>query len=530
MASGPINLLQIEDFSFSYPGEACKAVKNISLTIEVGSFHILAGCSGSGKTTLLRHLKPMLAPHGTRSGEIYFEGKRLIELPYDKQVTEIGYLFQDPENQIVMHRVSEELAFGLENLGMPSRKIKRRVAEMVTYFGITSWYDAPIHTLSGGQKQILNLAAIMTMDPKILVLDEPTAGLDPISAEEFFQILCKLREDMGVTILLSEQRLGEILSRASALTLMEKGEIAVHGTPRDVGQQLIHTTHPMLAALPVPMQAFAKASSGEICPLTIAEGRKWFQGNRKRDFIPSEKFSNAEKSAVIIKELAFQYEKKGREILRDFKASVTKGVITGIVGCNGSGKSTLLSLLAGAMNPVYGKIKMDGRAAMLPQNPKHLFLEDTVEEELGSVSPVTEEAIQMFQLEHLKKRHPYDLSGGEMARLAFAKIFLLQPDIYLLDEPTRGMDAVFKKTLADIFHSLIKQGKTIILVSHDIEFLSVTAEHAIFLFQGKSVYEGKMREFLEDNIFYSTGASKMTKGIADGIITVQDVVSVCKNL
>lgn len=522
-------LLYVRNLNFTYPMEKNPALAGIAFSLLEGDFCLLAGYSGSGKTTLLRHLKPMLAPAGEFAGELYFHGDRMDALPKRELVSEIGFVFQNPDNQIVETYVEDELSFGLENLGVPADIIKRRVAEMVTFFGIQDWFGKEIYTLSGGQKQILNLAAVMTMNPKLLLLDEPISQLDPVSAGRFLDLLRRIHKEMGVTILLSEQRPQEILSDATRFILMENGKIKYNDSPKKVCQKMIEDNAPMLLAMPASVRVYGESGGLENCPLNVAEGRRWFAKHKKRNCVERENGAlqnESKENAILMQNVYFKYEKGGSEIIKDFSARIKKGKVTSIVGGNGSGKTTLLHLISGGKKSWSGKIKVEGTIGVLPQNPRFLFTEDTVRAEL--IGQDIEQIAEQFMLTDLLERHPLDLSGGELERLALAKIYMQNPDILLLDEPVKGLDAVFKKKFVSILQQWKKQGKTVILVSHDMEFLVVAADEFLFLFDGEAVFDGSGYEFLKDNKFYTTMASRMTDGMAEGVITSEDVIELCR--
>ena len=266
---------QISQLSFTYPGQARPALDHISLCVEEGAFLVLCGQSGCGKTTLLRQLKPALTPHGTQSGQILFQGRPLRDLGPRQQSGDIGFVMQSPDNQLVTDKVWHELAFGLESLGLDTPTIRRRVAEMASFFGIESWFHRDVAELSGGQKQLLNLAAVMVMQPKVLLLDEPTSQLDPIAAEEFLSVLGRINRDLGTTVILSEHRLEEALPLATAAAVLDGGRLLAAGPPRQVGQTLKDLKHPMFRAMPAPARIWAAVDTATPCPFTVREGRNW---------------------------------------------------------------------------------------------------------------------------------------------------------------------------------------------------------------------------------------------------------------
>ena len=457
-------ILKVDDVTFTYPLEQQPVLKNISFTVENGEFITLIGQSGCGKSTLLKQLKKELKPHGEKSGVIYYNGTNIEQLEGKTAATEIGYVMQSPENQIVTDKVWHELAFGLENLGVDQLTIRRRVAEMANFFGIHKWFREKTTVLSGGQKQLLNLASILVMQPKVLLLDEPTSQLDPIAAMEFIHTLKRLNEELGITIICIEHRLEELLPISDRVIVMENGEILYDGSPRTMLSQL-PIAHPMITALPTATKIFAALQGEGDAPLTIREGQKWLRSLEWQSAaLPAEQVQQGT-TLLEAKNIAFRYERNGRDILHSFEVAVREGEFYTIIGGNGTGKSTALNVLAGLEKPYRGDVYISGKKlkqyrnkelyrqtlAYLPQDPKILFTEKTAEKELQTVEATAAQIdmlVKQLHLEHVLARHPYDLSGGEQQRLALAKVLLLQPKLLLLDEPTKGLDAHAKEELA----------------------------------------------------------------------------------
>ena len=400
-----MSLYELENFSFTYEGEEEKALKNITLAIEEGGFYILCGRSGSGKSTLLKQLKSTLSPKGKKEGTIYYKGKAIEETARERQSQEIGFVFQEPENQIVTEKVFSELAFGLENLGYPGKEIHIRIAETVEYFGITDWFEKDVSTLSGGQKQVLNLASVLVLHPEVLLLDEPMAQLDKTVANDFFQILLRLHRETGMTILLSEHDLEDVFVYADKIFMMEKGELFVEGAPEEIGQKLLEEEHDLFLSMPSPLRISAWCGEKKNLPYTVAEGRNWLKKytERKEKRIPGKKepagqkgMEIPEENVIEMKNVWFRYEKEEPYILRELSLSVRRGEIFALLGGNGTGKSTLLRLLAGFLPLVRGSVRLDGKdikkrgkkelfrnfLGMLPQEPSALFVKDTVLEDL----------------------------------------------------------------------------------------------------------------------------------------------------
>lgn len=524
--------LQIKNLTFSYSGERENALVDISLKIEPGEYVVLAGKSGCGKTTLLRHLKPALTPHGKRSGEILFGGKELTSLSEREQSETIGYVTQNPDNQTVTDTVWHELAFGLENLGLDSDTIRLRTAEMAEYFGISDWFRKPSNALSGGQRQLLNLASVMAMHPDVLILDEPVSQLDPVAATSFLETINKINKELGVTVILTEHRLEEILPVADKIAVMEQGRILSFTPPEELLRGTLQRPDFIQYVLPTPMRVYDLVGRTDMpCPVTVRAGRRWLQKlnpNPRITTIEREETETGE-VALSVRDLYFQYEKKGDPIVADCSAAFKKGKITAILGGNGAGKTTLLKLLAGTVKPIGGKVKRNGlKLSLLPQNAVLVFTEKTVREDLLRIRPDIDEAVALTQTEDILDSHPFDISGGEVQRAALAKLLLLSPDVLLLDEPTKGMDGAFKEQFASILKKLCEQGKTVILVSHDIEFCARHTDFCMMLFDGKIVSSKTSRDFFSGNRFYTTAAYRMSQRIFKNAVTAEEVADLCQ--
>ncbi|WP_341323214.1 energy-coupling factor transporter ATPase [Solibacillus sp. FSL H8-0523] len=538
-------IIKIENVSFTYPHESKSVLKNIQLDIEQGEFITLIGQSGCGKSTLLKHLKKELQPHGEKQGAIYYNGTNLRELDDYTAATDIGFVMQNPENQIVTDKVWHELAFGLENIGVDQVTIRRRVAEMANFFGIHKWFREKTTVLSGGQKQLLNLASILVMQPKVLLLDEPTSQLDPIAAMEFIHTLHRLNEELGITIICIEHRLEEVLPISDRVVVMDRGEILYDGEPKQVLNGL-HKQHPMIQALPTATKIFAALHSDGVVPITIREGQKWLAKQSIQEAPHLQQPVQSEQSIVLqAKEITFRYDKNDADILRNFNINVRTNDFFTIIGGNGSGKSTALNVLAGLEKPYRGEVFINGKKlksyrndelyrnilAYLPQDPKILFTEKTAQKELEVVQGKQEkltELVQLFHLEDKLQRHPYDLSGGEQQKLALAKILLLEPQILLLDEPTKGIDAHAKEELAQNLKMLQKGGLTIVMVTHDIEFSAQHSTRCALFFDGNLVSEDEPNAFYSGNSFYTTAAHRISRNVMKHAITCEDVVKQCK--
>lgn len=574
-----MNCIEVKNFSFQYPKESHAALYQVSMEVEEGSFVVLCGKSGCGKSTLLRQFKSVLASHGEKKGEILYGGQNLEDVDLRTQSAEIGYVLQNPDNQIVTDKVWHELAFGLESLGYDTPTIRLRVAEMASYFGIHSWFLKNISELSGGQKQLLNLASVMAMHPKLLILDEPTSQLDPIAASDFLETVRKINRDIGTTVILTEHRLEDVIPWADKVYVMDKGRMIADGTPNEIGEQLRTMGHDMFLSMPAPMQIYAGTNSSLRCPLTVSQGRRWLSEELETKGIKIKKERNQEETAkkknsifgklsglkkepekeipeIRIKDVWFRYERDLPDVVKGLSLDIKKGEIFAVVGGNGTGKSTAMSLIARIRFPYRGKIYLEGKEigkysdddlyhgflGVMPQNPQSLFVKKTVREDLYEVidgkrerksdaypiemkkKDAVEGIVSLTRLEGLLDRHPYDLSGGEQQRLALAKVLLLRPKILLMDEPTKGIDNHYKKELGEILRKLSEHGVTILMISHDVEFCAQYADRTGLFFQGNVVTSEESKKFFAGNNFYTTAANRMAINYFPNAVTVEDVV------
>ena len=538
---------EIKNLTFSYPtAKGKESLRDVSLSIEKGEYVVLCGKSGSGKTTLLRHLKSVLAPHGKHSGQILFNGTPLEQVSQRDQSAKIGYVMQNPDDQIVTDKVWHELAFGLESLGCDQKTMRARVAEMACYFGIQDWFHRDVANLSGGQKQLLNLASIMAMQPEVLILDEPTSQLDPIAASDFLNTVRKINIELGTTVIITEHRMEDIFPYADRAIVMDGGSVIADDTPRKIGKLLWEQKNDMFAAMPTPVRVFYGAEGEGTCPLTVREGRNWLskafpEAPRVSAFPAEPAMDEIENSALSLKELWFRYEKDSPDILRGVSAEVPVGSIYAIVGGNGAGKSTTLKAISGICRPYRGKVKVFGKPvekyksselihnclSMLPQDPKSLFVKKTVREDLEEMTKdkaLIAEIAETCQITSLLDSHPYDLSGGEQQRAALAKVLLTQPKLLLLDEPTKGIDSFFKETFATILAQLKAQGITIVMVSHDVEFCARYADLVSMFFDGQMLTTDTPCRFFGSNSFNTTAANRMSRHVFRNAVTAEDVI------
>ena len=546
---------KVENLSFSYSGRNTKVLENISFAVKQGEFVLVCGKSGCGKTTLLRLLKSSLSPYGEIDGNIYFNGIELSAVDVKKQASGIGFVMQNPDNQLVTDKVWHELAFGLESLGYDQNEIRTRVSEMASFFGIETWFYKNVTELSGGQKQLLNLASVMAMQPSVLILDEPTSQLDPIAAGEFLNNVEKINRELGTTVILTEHRLEDAFPVSDRVIVLDSGRIIADGAPNEVGNILKTQNHDMYKALPTPLRIYGEVKNSLPCPLTVREGRAWLEEFSKENtlnpaIIPKDKISGNNGAVIEVKDVYFRYERDLPDVVKGFNLSVSKGELFAIVGGNGTGKTTALSLIAGLNRPYRGDILIKGQPisgikglyngllGVLPQNPQSVFAAQTVYldlmEMLSERKYTKQEKVQKIQniaficrIEDLLESHPYDLSGGEQQRAALAKILLLEPEILLLDEPTKGMDAHFKEEFSDILADLKLNGVTVLMVSHDIEFCAEYADRCALVFDGSITSSGTPREFFKGKNFYTTSANRMARTRLPEAVLAEDVILAC---
>lgn len=547
---------KIENVSFTYPTGEDKSLNGINISINQGEFVLICGKSGCGKTTLLRLLKPSLAPFGRMEGKIYFEKRLLADLDTGEQAAKIGFVLQNPDNQIVTDKVWHELAFGLESLGYKQTEIRTRVSEMASFFGIQTWFYKKVCELSGGQKQLLNLASVMVMQPSVLILDEPLSQLDPIAASEFLNTLEKINRELGTTVILTEHRLEDVFPIAGRVIVLDEGEIIADESPARLGKILKGIDHDMYKALPAPVRVCEEVKSTRPCPLTVREGRIWLENYSREntlnpDVIPkdSPKWEKAD-TVIEVRDAWFRYEKNLPDAVKRLDLSVKKGELFSIIGGNGTGKTTALSLISGLNSPYRGDVLIKGQniskiknpynglLGVLPQNPQSVFVKKTVYLDLMEILsdsrlPLEEKERKvqniavLCRIENLLESHPYDLSGGEQQRAALAKILLTKPQILLLDEPTKGMDAHFKEEFADILSDLKSNGVTIVMVSHDIEFCAEFSDRCALFFDGSITSTGTPREFFKGKSFYTTSANRMARTCLPDAVLAEDIILAC---
>lgn len=458
--------LAYDDVTFRYPGSRGDVLSGVSMAVPAGAFALLVGGTGSGKSTLLSLAKPQIAPAGDRAGQVRVFGRPVDDLD-GAEACEVGYVFQDPDNQIVCDSVWHEMAFGLENLGTPQGEMRRRVAEASYFFGMGPWFHSDTDALSGGRKQLLALASTLVMQPRVLLLDEPTAQLDPIAARNFLHALFRVNRELGCTVVVATHEPELMADYATcAFELVDGAVRAVENLGRFKREATL-------------------AERGALCdanaPAAVSARGAWFRYGRDDDWV-----------------------------LRGLDLEVRQGEVHTLVGGNGCGKSTLLALIAGTRRAQRGEVRSAISAkAMLPQDPKALFAEERVDEELMEWAHIggygADEVQAMMGELGLADRaglHPYDLSGGQRQMLALGKLLLVHPRLLLLDEPTKGLDRAAREQVAGMIESARREGVTVVVSTHDLTFVRRVADRVSLMFDGELACTEPVGEFFRNNLFY----------------------------
>lgn len=507
-----MELYNISNLSYSYPGSDMNALSDISLKINKGEFVILCGSSGSGKSTLLNLMKAP-ADAGTQKGKISFSGHFA------------GFVTQFTDEQIVCDKVWHELAFGAESIGLSQNEIRSQVSQTALFFGIEDLLYCDCDKLSGGQKQMINLASVMAMNPDVLLLDEPLSQLDPIASTQFISLLVRINKELGTTVIVAEHQLGGLLSVAKRAVMLDNGKVCHDGDASSLTEHLSENNHPMLFEMPAGVRASASVSN--VLPLLdVPSAKDWYTsyGENHRLVSPAAADDTlSEESCISVKNLSFGYKNSKRDIIRNLSLDIKQGSITAIVGGNGAGKSTLLSLICGTLKQNSGKIMINGgKIGFLPQDPTLLFNKETLREEFADNA---DEIAAAFNLTHLLSRHPFDLSGGERQKAALAKLVSYGADILLLDEPTKAADAVYKQMFSALLKQLKADGKTIVIVSHDMDFCAETADICALLFDGEISVSLPPSQFFSDSSFFTTDSAKIAKNVCDNVYTVAGLIA-----
>lgn len=550
---------QVENVTFYYPRTSTPALQGIDLSVRPGDFILIGGPTGSGKTTLLRLLKKQVQPAGKLTGSILYGGISLQKMPDKASAEEIGMVFQNPDNQIIMNTVRQELCYGMENLGYPAALMQKRMAEVVPFFGMDSWLHQSVETLSGGQKQLLNLAAVMMLRPRVLLLDEPTAQLDPIAASEFTDLLVRINQELSITVILCEHRLEGLFSHANRVLLMREGRIAYQGKTDEVirrvwEEQDIDFSLYLPSVSRLYLQMEEEIQPHRHIPVTVKAGKRWFSRYFQQH---GDLFSNSpkaerpitgdpERALLHCHDLYFQYGKKTAPVLKRLSCLLKPQDFFVLLGGNGAGKSTLLKLVAGVLDHQRGNIRYKGtklhrmppetlrrEIGYVAQNPLAYFTRDTVQEQLeerAEALGVTEtgmlvEIIRWFQLEPVMAKHPFDISGGQQQKLVLALVLMADPELILMDEPTKGLDPVAKRDLARWLNRIREKGKTIFMVSHDIEFAAAHASQCGLLFDGSIIAVDHPAAFFSENYYYTTMIHRMVRENLSEEVTEEGVIT-----
>lgn len=525
--------IEVRGLSFAYPGAEAPVLEGLDWRVSQGAFALLVGGTGSGKSTLLSLLKPEIAPAGTRSGELRVLGEPVADMDVRASAERVGYVFQDPENQIVCETVWHEMAFGLENLGVSRDEMRRRVAETSYFFGLEDWLHRDTDTLSGGRKQLLSLAAVLTLRPRVLLLDEPTSQLDPVAEKNFLHALFRVNRELGCTVVVATHQPRPMLEYATCAYRIEGGRVREVADIASLGhrEELFSGEVPGWGGSRRAKNGIFSTvgdQQGSLDPRADAPGvKKGLKPDKSAEFeeqlLPqdgSEVPSRADGCRIFPKMYAgsattlagswFRYDRASGWVLRGLDAAFLAGAVHAIVGGNGCGKSTMLSILAKTVKLQRGRmVRGAASAALLPQNPKALLVAETVRDELmewastcGYDEAAARERAASLGLSGLDGCHPYDLSGGQRQLLALAKLLLIGPELLLLDEPTKGLDLVSRRIIARALRDHARAGGTVIMATHDLDFAEQVADDIAMMFDGEIACVEPPADFFADNVFY----------------------------
>lgn len=525
--------IEVRGLSFAYPGAEPPVLEGLDWRVSQGAFALLVGGTGSGKSTLLSLLKPEIAPAGTRSGELRVLGEPVADMDVRASAERVGYVFQDPENQIVCETVWHEMAFGLENLGVSRDEMRRRVAETSYFFGLEDWLHRDTDTLSGGRKQLLSLAAVLTLRPRVLLLDEPTSQLDPVAEKNFLHALFRVNRELGCTVVVATHQPRPMLEYATCAYRIEGGRVREVADIASLGhrEELFSGEVPGWGGSRRAKNGIFSTvgdQQGSLDPRADAPGvKKGLKPDKSAEFeeqlLPqdgSEVPSRADGCRIFPKMYAgsattlagswFRYDRASGWVLRGLDAAFLAGAVHAIVGGNGCGKSTMLSVLAKTVKLQRGRmVRGAASAALLPQNPKALLVAETVRDELmewasacGYDEAMARERAASLGLADLGERHPYDLSGGQRQLLALAKLLLIGPELLLLDEPTKGLDLASRRIIARALRDHAQAGGTVVMATHDLDFAEQVADDIAMMFDGEIACMEPPADFFADNVFY----------------------------
>jgi energy-coupling factor transport system ATP-binding protein len=530
-------VIEVTKLSYRYPRQTYDALRAIDWHVDEGEFVLVCGATGTGKTTLLRCLNG-LVPHfhgGLFAGRVVVAGLETCRLTTALLSRVVGYVSQDPETQAVFDRVEDELAFGLENLGLDDRAARVRVEEALDLLGIAQLRRRRLTTLSGGERQRVALAAALAARPRILALDEPTSQLDPWAADAFLETIRRLVDDFGLTVVMAEQRLERVLGLCTRIALLGINRELTHwGSPQEVGPHL---------PWPPPLVRLGLALAWQPLPLTVQQARAHARA-QQLVLIPVD--NGRERHRQSLGRASVELDRVdvcfGDEwALRDVSVSFHPGTITVLFGRNGAGKTTLLRLIAGVQKPDRGRVvvfgcetrRMDRRelarsVGYVPQHPSSILFEESLRKEVvatlrgrGQATDDCERVLARLGLLGQTERHPYDLSGGERQRAALGAVLVGKPPVVLLDEPTRGLDAGWKSELGRVLRELAEEGITVVVATHDVEFIAAWADRVVLIASGQVVAEGTPAEVLAGTFVYSTQINRV---FGSPYLTVEDVL------
>lgn len=525
--------IEVRGLSFAYPGADAAVLEGLDWSVPQGAFALLVGGTGSGKSTLLSLLKPEISPTGECAGELRVLGENVADMDVRASAERVGYVFQDPENQIVCETVWHEMAFGLENLGMSRDEMRRRVAETSYFFGLEDWLHRDTDTLSGGRKQLLSLAAVLALRPRVLLLDEPTSQLDPVAEKNFLHALFRVNRELGCTVVVATHQPRPMLEYATCAYRIEGSRVREVADMASLGyrEPLLSDDMSGWGATRCAKNGVFSRRKGNLGSMEPSEGVSGAKNSPELDksseFVAQQLPLNSPKAsshadggrtlqkmhggpATTLLEGWFRYDRASGWVLRGLDVAFSAGAVHAIVGGNGCGKSTMLSVLAKAAKLQRGRmVRGAASAALLPQNPKALLVAETVRNELmewastcGYDESAACELAARLGLDGLEARHPYDLSGGQRQLLALAKLLLIGPELLLLDEPTKGLDLASRRIIAHALREHAQTGGTVIMATHDLDFAEQVADDIAMMFDGEIACMEPPADFFADNVFY----------------------------
>ncbi|EEI24498.1 ABC transporter ATP-binding protein [Lentilactobacillus hilgardii] len=542
-------LIGIDHLTFTYPHTNESTLENINLKIFADDFLLIAGDTGSGKTTLLSHLKKELMPNGHRSGYITFQHQDISKFTQLKSAQMVGFVSQNPRNQPVMATVIEELAFSLENIGCPSQEIGRRVAELSNYLGLDQWLHKRVDDLSGGQLQIVNLASVLILRPKVILLDEPTAQLDPLMTQNFMTILSRIHQELGMTIVMTEHNLAVPITMANRMVLISNRQIAVNDTPAVVISQMFQKAQLKRFVPEIPALFLRNYPQAGQLPLSVSSGQRLIHAKNLQFESVNSDLKTAERpkeasTIVSLKNVSFTFDER-QSIVDHLSLDIHQGDWLTIVGKNGSGKSTLLSLIGGLRKPQHGRINLAGktvwkmqtterikRLSFLSQEPSLQFGNETVFKELmvqakqlgiTNAESRAQKALENLRLTDLENKNPFDLSGGQQQLLGLAIAMIANPQLLVLDEPTNGLDPNTKHLIGEQLLNYQHRGGTIIMATHDMAFAAAFSGNCGFMFDGRLESILPRRRFFSGNFFFTTALNRLLRDQVPDAILVSDV-------